>query len=196
MFKLRTLPVLFILIALLTGIPLSSGVSLAETQAESRDPYMIGANDVLNIFVWKEPDLTQDVVVTPDGRISFPLIGEVVAQGRTVGELRKIFTEKLSKYVEDPEITVIVKQSYSRFIYVIGNVKKVGPLRLEQDMTVLQAISKAGGFAEWAKTKKILIVRREGKKEVQFRFNYNEFTDGKNVKQNIVLKPNDTVVVP
>ena len=176
---------------------LCDAVSLAESTAESEMPsYKIGPKDILNIYVWKEPELTQDVFVLPDGRITFPLIGEVMAQGRTVTELKEAITEKLENYVTAPEITVIIKEIQSRIIYTIGKINRVGPYPLEQNMTVLQALSTAGGFAEWADKKNILIVRREGEEEVQLRFNYKEFTSGENVEQNVILKPNDTIVVP
>ncbi len=158
--------------------------------------YRIGPNDVLNIYVWREPDLTRDVTVMADGRITFPLIGEVVAAGKTVAELKQIITEKLQKYVTAPEVTVIVNESRSQIIYTIGKLNNPGPYPLTPGMTVLQALSAAGGFAEWADTKNIVIVRREGGKEVQLKFNYKEFISGKNLGQNILLKPGDTIVVP
>jgi polysaccharide export outer membrane protein len=167
----------------------------SRAQSESSH-YLIGANDVLSIYVWKEPDLTRDVTVMPDGRITFPLIGEVTAQGQTVNQLKATISEKLEKFVTAPEVTVIVSESRSRTVYTIGKVTRPGPYALAPKMTVLQALSTAGGFTEWADTKNILIVRREGNKEVQLQFNYKEFTDGKNLQQNILLKPNDTIVVP
>ncbi|MBE9570816.1 MAG: polysaccharide biosynthesis/export family protein [Proteobacteria bacterium] len=158
--------------------------------------YQIGPNDILNIHVWREEELTRDVTVMPDGRISFPLIGNILAQGRTVTELKEIITRKLKNFVTAPEVTVIVNESLSRTVYTIGTVNTPGPYPLAPDMTVLQALSTAGGFTEWADTKNILIVRRDGKKEVQLPFNYKKFISGKNLEQNILLKPNDTIVVP
>ncbi len=169
------------------------------TRAATQTPppeYMIGPSDHLEIFVWKEPDLTRDVTVMADGRMSFPLIGEIMAAGKTVNDLKEIITEKLKKFVTAPAVTVIVKESLSRQIYTVGKLTKSGPYPLTPGMTVLQALSAAGGFAEWADTKHIVIVRHEQGKEVQYRFNYNEFVDGKNLKQNILLKPRDTIVVP
>ena len=167
--------------------------SIAQTESPV---YQIGPNDILNIHVWQEEDLTRDVTVMPDGRISFPLIGNILAQGRTVTELKEIITRKLKKFVTAPEVTVIVNESLSRAVYTIGTVNEPGPYPLAPDMTVLQALSTAGGFTEWADTKNILIVRRDGKKEVQLPFNYKKFISGKNLEQNILLKPNDTIVVP
>ena len=158
--------------------------------------YLIGPNDLLHVYVWKEPDLTRDVTVMADGRITFPLIGEIMASGKTVAELKEIITKKLTKYVTAPEVTVIVNESRSRTIYTIGKVNRPGPYPLAPGMTVLQALSTAGGFAEWADTKNIVIVRREGGKEIQLHFNYKGFIEGKNLVQNILLKPNDTIVVP
>ncbi len=167
--------------------------SIAQTESPV---YQIGPNDILNIHVWQEEDLTRDVTVMPDGRISFPLIGNILAQGKTVTELKEIITKKLKKFVTAPEVTVIVNESLSRTVYTIGTVNTPGPYPLAPDMTVLQALSTAGGFTEWADTKNILIVRRDGKKEVQLHFNYKKFISGKNLEQNILLKPNDTIVVP
>jgi polysaccharide export outer membrane protein len=146
--------------------------------------------------VWKEPDLTQDVTVLPDGKITFPLIGEVQAQGRTVTELKKDITDKLKDYVTAPEVTVVVRQINSRHIYTLGKLTTPGIYPLQPEMTVLQALSTAGGLAEWADEKNIRVIRREGEKEIQYRFNYKDFIAGKDVQQNILLKPNDTIVVP
>ena len=169
----------------------------SEAFAQAPDSsYKIGPNDVLNIFVWREADLTRDVTVTPDGKITFPLIGEIVAEGQTVLELKKTLTDKLQDFVTAPEVTVIVKESRSQVIYAIGKLARPGVLALAPNMTVMQALSAAGGFAEWADPKNIMIVRREGGKEIQIRFNYKEYTAGEKMEQNILLKPGDTIVVP
>ena len=169
----------------------------SEAFAQAPDSsYKIGPNDVLNIFVWREADLTRDVTVTPDGKITFPLIGEIVAEGQTVLELKKTLTDKLQDFVTAPEVTVIVKESRSQVIYAIGKLARPGVLALAPNMTVMQALSAAGGFAEWADPKNIMIVRREGGKEIQLRFNYKEYTSGEKMEQNILLKPGDTIVVP
>ncbi|MFP4035952.1 MAG: polysaccharide biosynthesis/export family protein [Desulfobacteraceae bacterium] len=183
---------LFFVLALQTASP-----ALGQQKIPSQgDYYHIGPDDVLSIFVWKESDLTMDVTVLPDGRITFPLVGEVMAAGRTVGELRDVMTEKLSEYVEAPEVTVVVRDTRSRRIYTIGKVNSPGPYPLAPDMTVLQALSTAGGFAEWADEEQILIIRRKGSDEKQIKFNYKDFISGKNPEQNILLEPYDTIVVP
>jgi polysaccharide export outer membrane protein len=169
----------------------------ASSQAPAPESsYRIGPNDVLNIFVWKEADLTRDVTVMPDGKITYPLIGEIVAQGLTASELKKAIADKLQSFVTAPEVTVIVKESRSQVVYAIGKLMRPGPIALAPGMTVMQALSAAGGFAEWADTKNILIVRREEGKETQLRFNYKEYTSGEKLEQNIVLKSGDTLVVP
>ena len=172
-------------------------VSEASSQAPAQDSsYRIGPNDVLNIFVWKEAELTRDVTVMPDGKITYPLIGEIMAQGQTASELKKAIADKLQIFVTAPEVTVIVKESRSQVVYAIGKLTRPGPIALAPGMTVMQALSAAGGFAEWADQKNILIVRRDGGKETQLRFNYKEFTSGEKLEQNILLKPGDTLVVP
>jgi polysaccharide biosynthesis/export protein len=168
---------------------------LCSAQAPVPPSYQIGPNDLLSIYVWKEPELTRDVTVTPDGKISFPLIGEIVVQGRTVVDLKNIISDKLQNFVTAPEVTVIVRESRSQVIYTIGQVATPGPQPLAPDMTVIQALSAAGGLAEWADTKNIMIIRREGGKETQIKFNYKAFVGG-NMGQNILLKPGDTIVVP
>ena len=191
--RIKKLPIQFGLLVILF---ISTLVSSNATFAQQPSPYLIGATDVLNIYVWKEPDLTQDVTVLPDGKITFPLIGEIQAQGRTVTQLKKDISDKLKDYVTAPEVTVVVRQVNSRRIYTLGKLNTPGPYPLAPDMTVIQALSVAGSFAEWADEKNIRVIRREGGKEIQYRFNYKDFIAGKDIEQNILLKPNDTVVVP
>jgi polysaccharide export outer membrane protein len=183
------------LVIVVLGFIVSLGTAVAQTPAPESS-YRIGPNDILNIFVWKEADLTRDVTVMPDGKITYPLIGEITAQGQTASELKKTITEKLQNFVTAPEVTVIVKESRSQVVYTVGKLTRPGPYPLAPGMTVMQALSAAGGFAEWADPKNIMIIRREGGKEIQLRFNYKEFTSGERLEQNIVLKPGDTLVVP
>ena len=184
-----------VLMILIFGLAFPHWPAFAQAPVQDSS-YKIGPNDILNIFVWKEAELTRDVTVMPDGKITYPLIGEIIAQGQTASELKKIITERLQNFVTAPEVTVIVKESRSQVIYSIGKVTKPGPYPLAPGMTVMQALSAAGGFAEWADPKNILIVRKEGGKEIQLRFNYREFTSGENLQQNILLAPGDTIVVP
>lgn len=157
--------------------------------------YVIGAADVLDVNVWKEPDITRSVPVRPDGKISLPLLNDVQAAGLTATQLADNITEKLRKYVTDPQVTVIVKEVNSQRIYVLGEINRPGPLILFPGMTVIQAIASAGSFTQFANEKKIYVLRKEGNKQKRFPFNYKQALRG-DVQQNIVLKPGDTIVVP
>jgi polysaccharide export outer membrane protein len=154
--------------------------------------YVIGPDDVLGIQFWRDADMSGDVTVRPDGMITLPLIRDVKAAGLRPEELRDVIVKAASKLIEDPNVTVIVRQINSRNVFVTGQVTRPGAYGVSGEMRVLQAITLAGGLTEYAKGKKIRIVR-EGK---SFLFNYNEALEGKNLDQNIVLKPGDTVVVP
>ena len=161
------------------------------------DPnYVIGPQDVLDISVWKEPDLTRTVPVRPDGKISLPLLNDVQAGGLTPTQLATQITERLKKYVTDPQVTVIVTAINSQRIYVLGEVSRAGAYVLLPGMTVLQALSSAGGFTQFAKVKNIYVLREENGKQVKYSFNYKAFINGKNPKQNIAVKTGDTIVVP
>jgi len=158
--------------------------------------YTIGADDVLSIVFWRDKELTADVTVRPDGKISLPLLNDVQATGLTPALLRERIVEESKKYVEDPNVTVVVKQINSRRVFITGEVKKPGPYSLTAPTTVLQMISISGGLADYAKTDKISIVRVESGKPKSFKFNYKQVIEGKNLAQNIELKPGDTIIVP
>jgi polysaccharide export outer membrane protein len=158
--------------------------------------YVIGPEDVLTILFWKEKDISGDVIVRPDGRISTPLLNDVQAAGLTPEELRVRLNEEASHYIEDPNATVVVKQINSRRVFIMGEVEKPGVYTLTGPMTVLQLIANAGGFKEYAKRDGIVIMRNEPGQQVQLAFDYNEVVRGKKLQQNVALKPGDTVVVP
>ncbi len=164
--------------------------------AEEDKDYVIGPGDVLDISVWKDETLTRSVVVLPDGKISFPLIGEVAAGGKTVAQLKKDIQEKLVPFVPDVTLSLEVKQVNSMLIYVIGRVNAPGRFVLNVNVNVLQALSMAGGFNPFAKRDKIKIFRQEGDKTHIFHFQYDSVVDGKQLEQNIMLKRGDVVVVP
>jgi polysaccharide biosynthesis/export protein len=157
--------------------------------------YVIGPEDVLSIVVWREKDLSGEVVVRPDGKISLPLLNDVQAAGYTPEQLAEIVEKAAIKYVTDSDTTVIVKQINSRKVYVLGEVGKPGAFPLTSEMNVLQLIASVGGLAEFADKKNVLILRMENGRERRFRFNYNEVIEGKNLQQNIELQPGDTVLV-
>jgi polysaccharide export outer membrane protein len=158
--------------------------------------YLIGADDVLSIVFWREPDVSRDVVVRPDGRISLPLINDIQAAGMTPEQLRVMLEKAAEKYIEDPRATVVVKQINSRQVYITGQVAKQGPYPLTTGMRVMQLITVAGGVLEFADDDNITIMRLEDGKPISYRFNYSEVKRRKNLSQNIELKPGDTIIVP
>ena len=158
--------------------------------------YVIGPEDVLSVLFWRDKDMSTDVSVRPDGRISLPLINEVQAAGLTPEQLRDTLMAAAAKYVEDPNVTVVVKAINSRRVFITGNVSKPGAYSLTAPTTVVQLIAIAGGLLEFADSKKIIVVRSENGKPVALPFNYKDVLNRKNLKQNIELKPGDTVVVP
>lgn len=159
--------------------------------------YAIGVDDVLSVLVWNEKDMSADVMVRPDGKISLPLIREVDAVGLTPAELSARVAGVVGKFLNDPpEVTVMVKEIRSRKVFVLGEVAKPGMIPLNVDMNVLQVLSAAGGLLEWAKKGDIVVVRTEKGTETRLKFNYNDAIKGKNPKQNVTLQPGDLVVVP
>ena len=158
--------------------------------------YVIGPEDVLSVVYWRDKDMTTDVAVRPDGRISLPLLNDVQAAGLTPAQLRDRLMEVSKKYIEDPSITIVVKQINSRKVFITGEVNKPGPYPLVGPTTVLQLISIAGGLRDYAASKKILIVRNENGRPMSYLFNYKDVVSRKNLRQNIELKPGDTVIVP
>lgn len=157
--------------------------------------YVIGADDMLNISVWKEPELTESLPVRPDGKISMPLLNDIPAAGLTPLQLRDSITEKLKKYIADPRVTVVVTAMNSRRVFVTGEVLHSGPTTLLPHMTVLQALS-AAGFTQFANLKAIYVLRNQNGRQVKLPFNYKEVVKGNHQEQNIQLQPGDTIVVP
>ena len=157
--------------------------------------YMIGADDVLHVSVWKEPDLTNTLPVRPDGKISLPLLNDVQAAGMTPMQLASSLTEKLKKFLADPRVTVVVTQMNSQRIYVMGEVLHPGSMTLLPNMSMLQALASAG-FTQFANTKGIYLLRNESGKQQKMPFNYKQVIKGEAMDQNFMLKPGDTIVVP
>jgi len=164
----------------------------------SKDQYVIGAGDELYISVWKEPDLTRTVPVRPDGKITVPLAGDIQASGLTPTQLEANLTKQLASYVSNPNVTVTVQAVHSQKINIVGEVNKPGSYDLNgPPLTVLDAIAMAEGLKDFAKSKKIYVLRLspDGKQE-RLPFNYKEVIKGEHMEQNIVLQPRDTIVVP
>ena len=157
--------------------------------------YVIGVEDVLSVIFWRDKDMSAEVVVRPDGKISLPMLNDVPAAGMTPEQLADSVQKAATKFVRDAGATVIVKQIHSRKVYVIGEVVKPGTIPLGGDMNVLQIIAEAGGFLEDAKKDDVTIVRNEEGQEHRYKFNYNEVIRGKRPSQNLRLLPGDTVIV-
>ena len=157
--------------------------------------YIIGADDMLHVSVWKEPDLTNTLPVRPDGKISLPLLNDVQAAGLTPMQLANSITEKLKKYLADPRVTIVVTQMNSQRIYVLGEVLHSGSMTLLPNMSVLQALASAG-FTQFANTKSIYLLRSDNGKQQKIPFNYKQVVKGEAMEQNLTLRPGDTIVVP
>jgi polysaccharide biosynthesis/export protein len=173
-------------------------VSAAAETAGSAAPadYVIGPDDQLSVVFWRDKDMSADVAVRPDGKISLPLLNDIQAAGLTPPQLRDRLTEDARRYIEDPNITVVVRQINSRRVFVTGEVAKPGPYALTGPTTILQILATAGGLKEYADEKNILVLRNEGGRPVSYKFNYRDVAKHKNLSQNVELKPGDTVIVP
>jgi polysaccharide export outer membrane protein len=177
--------------------PTSAAPEPGGVKVSAADDYQIGAGDSLQISVWKEPDVTvPSVVVRPDGKITVPLIKEVQVAGLTPRQVEVLITDGLSKYITDPNVTVVLAAINSKRVYVIGAVKKEGALAYNYGMTVMQALSESGGLTDYARRRKIYILRSENGREYRLDFNYEEVVRGERPEQNAVLLPGDTVVIP
>jgi polysaccharide export outer membrane protein len=175
--------------------PLSSDQRMS-AMATDEEGYLIGPGDVLDISVWKDEALTRSCVVRPDGSISFPLIGDVRAAGRTVSQLKAEMEKKIDQYVPQTTLSLDVKQVNSLVIFVIGKVNAPGRFYMIADVDVLQALATAGGLNVFAKRSKIKIFRHEKNETTIFPFDYDEVVDGIRLEQNIRLKRGDIVVIP
>jgi polysaccharide biosynthesis/export protein len=179
-----------------TAVPPPNVAAAAAAGVTPAPDYVIGSGDVLAIVFWREQEMSVEVVVRPDGRISIPLLNDVEAVGLTPEDLRQRLVTAAQRVVQDPNVTVVVKQINSRRVFITGQVGKPGPYPLLASMNVLQLISTAGGLLEYADEKNIVIMRTEKGQTTNFKFNYKDVAAGKNLKQNIELKTGDTVVVP
>ena len=188
-----------IALTLLAAWILGSGVASAQAPPPVENPaasYIIGPDDVLSVLFWRDKDMSVDVVVRPDGKISLPLVNDIQAGGLTPGQLRDNVNTIARRFLEEPSVTVVVKQINSRKLFITGQVEKPGPYPMSGTTTVLQLISMAGGLKEFTDGKRILIMRTKDGKQTGRMFNYREVTSGKHLEQNIELQPGDTVVVP
>jgi polysaccharide export outer membrane protein len=172
------------------------GSGLAKAQTAGAPAYRIGTEDELDISVWKEPDLQRKVIVRPDGRISFPLVGEMEAAGRTLNDLQDTITARLTKYIPNPVVTILVDKLAGYKIYVLGQVKTSGEFTVGHFLDVMQALALAGGLTAFAEENNIKILRRENGRQTAILFEYAKVKEGEKLGQNIMLKSGDVVVVP
>jgi len=174
-----------------------AGAALAQAPA-GVDPstYRVGPEDVLEISVWREDALKKEALVRPDGGISYPLVGELQAAGKTVLQLREEITKRLEKYIPDAVVSVTVLKTGSQRVYVLGKVTKPGEFPVGRSVDVLQALSMAGGVTPFADVNGIRIMRREGDRQVVLPFEYGRVVRGERLEQNVLLRAGDVVVVP
>jgi polysaccharide export outer membrane protein len=191
-------PRILSLILLTLGLQLAAAADADRAAAAPQldASYLVQPGDSLQIAVWKEQELTLEVLVRPDGGLSFPLAGEVEAAGHTVDEIRKTLEAHLAKYIPDPVVTVAVKAANGSRIYVVGKVNRPGDFPLSRPIDVMQALSLAGGATPFADVNGIRVIRREGEHQTVFRFRYDDVRRGRELSQNILLRSGDTVVVP
>jgi polysaccharide biosynthesis/export protein len=191
-------PLILVLAAIVAGV--ASCASSPEVRIPAAPPaeggYLIQAGDLLQVTVWKEADLTGEVLVRSDGGLSFPLVGDLTAAGKTVETLRDEFTKRLKNYIPDPVVTIATKQMGGNQIYVIGRVQRPGGYPFVKPLDVMEALSLAGGGTPFASLNSIIILRRENGQQSTIPFRYSDVAHGKKLAQNIVLESGDTVVVP
>ena len=158
--------------------------------------YLIGAEDVIEVIVWKEPDFSREVVVRPDGKISLPVIGDVQAEGLAPQALTENLEKALAHYIKTPKVSVIVRQINSQKIYVLGQVRTPGAFPLQGEMTLLQAIAQAGGFAEWAKKGDVILLRKTNEGDQRIVVNLKKVIQGKEGGEDVRLQAGDKIIVP
>ena len=168
----------------------------SSVSAEDGTSYLIGPGDVLEISVWRDESLSRNLIVPPDGVISFPLIGDINVNNMTVTKLRELVRKKLSEYVQDATVTVMLSQINSLKAYVIGKVNRPGQFPIYLNTTVMQILTMAGGLNPYADEGKINILRQEGDKTTRIPFDYKDVVKGKDLDQNIIIQRGDVVVVP
>ncbi len=169
---------------------------LLTPMASAQEPYRLNPGDILRISVWNEEALQQDVLILPDGTISFPLVGILKAAGRTPGQVQDELKTKLARLIPDPEINLTVRAVEGNDIFIIGKVNRPGRFPMSRPTDVVQALSLAGGFTPYAQVENIQILRRTGNKQQIIRFDYSLVADGKSLESNVLLKSGDTIVVP
>lgn len=176
--------------------PGSTIVSESTAQQGDETTYVIGPSDVLEVLVWRNEDLTRTVTVRPDGKITLPLLGEMDATGLTASQLKHAIHLKLRSFMDEPEVDVIVTEVNSKVVYVQGQVSDPGAYIMNKELDLMQVISMAGGFTDFAKTRNIKVMRKTEEGIEAIKVNYKKIISGKDPGQNVTLKPGDTIIVP
>jgi len=173
----------------------AASVAAQNPEAPPEGEYVIGVEDKLSISVWREPDLTRTVTVRPDGKITFPLIGDIQAAGKSAQSLDEVITTQIARYIKEPVVTVTVEEINNFKVYVLGEVNKQEALLLRQRTRLLQALALSGGLTQYADKSNVVLVREEGGREVRMRVDYRKLVSGERPELNHWLKPGDTIIV-
>lgn len=185
------------LVATVAGCAGSKATPPPEEEPGEREEYVIGIPDLLKIVVWRNPELSVEVPVRRDGKISVPLVDDVQAEGLTPEELKEVLTEALAEFVTAPDVTVVVQETNSHTVTVVGGVARSGQIALTRQMRVVEAIATMGGFSPFARKDAIKVIREQPDgSSVEYDFNYGAFTRGKAPESNMILRPGDTIIVP
>lgn len=186
---------LFIVIIIITVSFVTGGALADEASPGLSGEYIIGVEDQLSISIWREPDLDRTVTVRPDGKITFPLVGDIQAEGRTSRQLMVDITGALTKFIKEPVVTVIVEEINSFKVYVLGEVTTQGELRLRRRTRFLDALALAGGLTNFANKSDIILIRNEDGRSVRINVDYRQVIKGEKADSNFFLKPGDTIIV-
>jgi polysaccharide biosynthesis/export protein len=174
----------------------AANLQTVEESAQPGESYRVGVADELQVSVWREPEISSQVIVRPDGCISLPLLNDLQVVGLSTKQLQDMVTQKLKPFVTEPQVTIVVRQIHSRKVYLIGQVNKPGSYALNDNKTVLQLLAEAGGLSQFAKAKSIYVVRKEGSRESHLHFNYKKALSATDAGADIQLVPGDMIVVP
>ena len=186
----------FVLACAILAVVPAQAQDASRSQDPSAQAYRVGPGDVLQLFVWKEPELSREITVRLDGKVTVPLLGDVEAAGQTPADLGHDIAERLTRLLNAPQVTVGVAQALSSRYYILGQVLKAGDVALTRPTTVLQGLAAAGGFKDFAKTDSIVIIRHEGGQVTSIPVNYKKLESGHDLEQNVLLRAGDTILVP
>ena len=177
-------------------VPLGADAQLSSSENDDSSFYLIQPGDLLEVSVWREEYLEREVVVQPDGKISFPLVGVLNAGGTTVDEVQTRVAERLAHFIPDPVVTVSIKEIRGNRVYVLGQVQSPGQFIMNPTVDVIQALALAGGTTPFAELNDIKILRRSGDRQMLIEFRYGDIARGRNLEQNIILQSGDVIIVP